>query len=185
MAFKSLDEQLREPDLLLVDFAKLEHPKQAWLALQAVHAFRAKVCACGRRNRKHISDNSLNPPTAPNNKNDGRRPQPWHAGDAKAVLALAAELNAALPSPVDTIDEQLVRTYAYTAAGCFAPLTAALGGWMAQEILKSLTGKFTPLKQWVRKRGFGGTDRHSCLCAHPSPPSPTAVYRRHGGRTGP
>lgn len=34
--------------------------------------------------------------------------------------------------------------------GCLPPLCAVLGGFMAQEALKALTGKFTPLDQWVR-----------------------------------
>lgn len=38
---------------------------------------------------------------------------------------------------------------AFTSRGCFPPLTATLGGIVGQEVLKALTGKYTPLKQWL------------------------------------
>uniref|UniRef100_A0A8C9VAX4 E1 ubiquitin-activating enzyme n=1 Tax=Scleropages formosus TaxID=113540 RepID=A0A8C9VAX4_SCLFO len=48
-----------------------------------------------------------------------------------------------------SIDQDLVRTLSRTAGGCLAPLCAAVGGIASQEVLKALTGKFTPLQQWV------------------------------------
>ncbi|KAL4640255.1 ubiquitin-like modifier-activating enzyme 6 isoform X1 [Arapaima gigas] len=48
-----------------------------------------------------------------------------------------------------SINQDLVRTLSRTARGCFAPLCAAVGGFASQEVLKALTGKFTPLQQWV------------------------------------
>lgn len=50
---------------------------------------------------------------------------------------------------VDSLDEDLIRMISYTCRGCFAPLCAAIGGFVAQEGLKALTGKFTPLNQMV------------------------------------
>jgi len=50
---------------------------------------------------------------------------------------------------VDSIDRNRLQYLAFTAHGCFAPLCAFLGGVVAQEALKALTGKFTPLNQWV------------------------------------
>ena len=38
---------------------------------------------------------------------------------------------------------------AFTSQGCFSPLAASLGGIVGQEVLKALTGKYSPLKQWV------------------------------------
>ena len=51
---------------------------------------------------------------------------------------------------VSSLDEDLLRFMSYTCQGCFAPLCAALGGFMAQEGLKAITGKFAPLSQMVR-----------------------------------
>ena len=43
----------------------------------------------------------------------------------------------------------LVRWLAITARGCLPPLVTAVGGFAAQEAITTLTGKFTPLRQWV------------------------------------
>jgi len=42
-----------------------------------------------------------------------------------------------------------VKQVAYTAEGVFPPLQAFLGGVVGQEVLKAVTGKFSPLFQWV------------------------------------
>lgn len=52
------------------------------------------------------------------------------------------------------MDEKLIRCLAHTASGCLAPLCAAIGGFVAQEGIKALTGKFMPLKQWVSAEKF-------------------------------
>ena len=51
----------------------------------------------------------------------------------------------------DHLDEDLLCQLSFTSQGCFSPLAAALGGVVGQEVLKALTGKYSPLKQWVRK----------------------------------
>ena len=53
------------------------------------------------------------------------------------------------PSQVDKVDKELFATLSYSCRGLLPPLAAAVGGFVAQEVLKALTGKFTPLKQWV------------------------------------
>lgn len=50
---------------------------------------------------------------------------------------------------MEKIDEKLVRSLSETCQGSLAPLCATLGGFVAQEALKAVTGKFTPLNQWV------------------------------------
>jgi hypothetical protein len=50
---------------------------------------------------------------------------------------------------VDKVDKELFTTLSYSCRGLLPPLAAAVGGFVAQEVLKALTGKFTPLKQWV------------------------------------
>ena len=37
---------------------------------------------------------------------------------------------------------------ALTAAGSVNPVCAFIGGFVAQEIVKAITGKFTPISQW-------------------------------------
>lgn len=50
----------------------------------------------------------------------------------------------------DQLDGKLLSQLAFTSRGCFAPLAASLGGIVGQEVLKALTGKYSPLKQWVQ-----------------------------------
>lgn len=56
-----------------------------------------------------------------------------------------------------------------TAQGFLAPLAAAVGGVASQEVLKAVTGKFSPLQQWVRlslvlNLNFGSHVTIVCLC---------------------
>uniref|UniRef100_A0A8C1YAR1 Ubiquitin-like modifier-activating enzyme 6 n=1 Tax=Cyprinus carpio TaxID=7962 RepID=A0A8C1YAR1_CYPCA len=46
------------------------------------------------------------------------------------------------------INQELVRCVSRCARGCLPPLAAAVGGIASQEVLKALTGKFSPLQQW-------------------------------------
>ena len=55
-----------------------------------------------------------------------------------------------LNSQVEVVDEKLMRQFSSSALGSLPPLSAAVGGVVAQEALISLTGKFSPLQQWVR-----------------------------------
>ena len=69
--------------------------------------------------------------------------------DSEKLLSIATQLNAQLSNPIEPLDNEAIINLAYTAQGSFVPLTAAMGGIVAQEVLKALTGKFTPLNQWV------------------------------------
>ena len=50
---------------------------------------------------------------------------------------------------VSCVDEELLRVFAWSCAGTFPPLSTTIGGVVAQEALIAVTGKFTPLRQWV------------------------------------
>ena len=71
-----------------------------------------------------------------------------NAEDAEQMVKLASVVNSRY-KVVESVDERLVRELSWTAAGLFPPLATAIGGLVAQEILISLTGKFSPLRQWV------------------------------------
>ncbi|KAH0627077.1 hypothetical protein JD844_002460 [Phrynosoma platyrhinos] len=47
------------------------------------------------------------------------------------------------------VNEDIVKWLSRMAQGSLAPLTAALGGVASQEVLKAVTGKFSPLQQWL------------------------------------
>ena len=71
--------------------------------------------------------------------------------DAEKMVKMAKDINSHYKL-VDRVDEKLLSQLSWTAGGLFPPLATAVGGLVAQEALISLTGKFSPLRQWVRKR---------------------------------
>jgi len=58
---------------------------------------------------------------------------------------------------VDGLDEKLLQFFSWSCMGTFPPLVAAVGGVVAQEALVAVTGKFTPLHQWVRDNKTGSS----------------------------
>ncbi|KAH8233186.1 hypothetical protein KR026_005182 [Drosophila bipectinata] len=72
----------------------------------------------------------------------GALPRPWNEEDAQAFLALCRENS-------KDIDEKLVLQFAKICSGNTCPLDAAVGGIVAQEVLKACSGKFTPIYQWL------------------------------------
>lgn len=47
------------------------------------------------------------------------------------------------------VNASIVQWLSWTARGFLPPLAAAVGGIASQEVLKAVTGKFSPLCQWV------------------------------------
>ncbi|OSX60314.1 hypothetical protein POSPLADRAFT_1066666 [Postia placenta MAD-698-R-SB12] len=69
-----------------------------------------------------------------------RLPRPRNAEDAAALIALAKKLDA-------DADEKVLTELAYQATGDVTPLAAVIGGFVAQEVLKACSAKFTPMVQ--------------------------------------
>lgn len=120
MKFKSLEDSLQSPELFISDFAKFDRPAQLHLAFQAVDIFTEK------------------------NK---RLPIPRNENDANEVLEIVKELNKKLADPVE-INDKLIKEVSYQARGDLSPMAAFFGGLVAQEVLKSISGKFTPFSQY-------------------------------------
>ena len=120
--FQPLSEQLKMPELLMSDFAKFDRPQQLHLGFQALHEF--------------------------TNKNNGILPRPHSDKDASEVFKYAQALAGDGGDRVD-LDETLLRELSYQARGDLAPMAAFFGGLAAQEVLKSVSGKFHPIVQWV------------------------------------
>ncbi|CEP19174.1 hypothetical protein [Parasitella parasitica] len=117
--FKSFEESLTKPEFLISDYAKFDRPMQLHLAFQALSKFVEK---------------------------NGRYPKPRNEQDAAEVF----EETKALVSTVDEkpeLDEKLIKELAYQSYGELAPMVAVFGGLAAQEVLKSVSGKFSPIHQ--------------------------------------
>ena len=120
--FQPLSGQLKMPDLLMSDFAKFDRPQQLHLGFQALHEFASR--------------------------NNGILPQPYSDKDASEVFKYAQALAGDGGDRVE-LDETLLRELSYQAQGDLAPMAAFFGGLAAQEVLKSVSGKFHPIVQWL------------------------------------
>ncbi|KAK7116491.1 ubiquitin-like modifier-activating enzyme 6 [Littorina saxatilis] len=121
-SFKSLAEQLKSPNLLMSDLSKFSAPANIHLAFQALHAFCGEV---------------------------GSLPLPWCTNSSDRLLALAQEINEKMTNKLEEVEEKIIRCVSHTSSGCLAPMCAAIGGFVAQEGLKAITGKFMPLNQFL------------------------------------
>ena len=120
--FQPLSGQLKMPDLLMSDFAKFDRPQQLHLGFQALHEFASR--------------------------NNGILPRPYSDKDASEVFKYAQALAGDGGDRVE-LDETLLRELSYQAQGDLAPMAAFFGGLAAQEVLKSVSGKFHPIVQWL------------------------------------
>lgn len=119
--FQPLAEQLKEPELMISDFAKFDRPQQLHLGIQALHQFR---------------------------DTEASLPRPHNDPDAKQVLELTRKIAKDVGVDVD-LDEKLITELSYQAQGDLSPMAAFFGGLAAQEVLKAISGKFSPIKQWL------------------------------------
>ena len=120
--FQSFSEQLQNPEHMMSDFAKFDRPQQLHFGFQALHSF---------------AEN-----------HGGELPKAHNEADASEVLKMAMDLASNASEPVE-LDEQLIRELSYQARGDLSPMAAFFGGLAAQEALKSVSGKFHPIKQWM------------------------------------
>jgi len=120
--FEPLGKQLAKPELLISDFAKFDRPQQLHVGFQALHAFAEQ--------------------------HDGELPRAHNESDAAEVLKLAEGLASQGDEKVE-LDEKLIKELSYQARGDLTPMAAFFGGLAAQEVLKSVSGKFHPIVQWL------------------------------------
>ncbi|OCU00116.1 hypothetical protein XELAEV_18005901mg [Xenopus laevis] len=120
-SFETLEKQLENPTYLTVDFSKPEAPLNIHTAMLALDYFQEK---------------------------HNRLPNIGCLLDAEEMQKLAESVTEVLKSK-PLLDDNLVKWLSWTAQGLLTPLAAAMGGIVSQEILKAVTGKFSPLQQWV------------------------------------
>src|SRR5271156_2032813 len=121
MDFQPLSEQLEKPTFMVSDFAKFDRPQQLHFGILALREFA---------------------------KHQGSMPRPHNEADAKEVVAIATKLAKDNEAEVE-IDEKLLTELSFQAQGDLSPMAAFFGGLAAQEVLKSISGKFTPIFQWL------------------------------------
>uniref|UniRef100_T1KIL5 E1 ubiquitin-activating enzyme n=2 Tax=Tetranychus urticae TaxID=32264 RepID=T1KIL5_TETUR len=118
--FKSFRESRKKPECLISDFAKMERPQQLHVAFQVLHKFIKK--------------------------ND-RYPYSWNKHDADEFVELARKFISKHNLEMD-VDVDLISKFSFLAKGNVGPVTCFLGGFVAQEVIKACSGKFSPLSQY-------------------------------------
>lgn len=116
---KPLRESITAPEFLMSDFAKFDRPPTLHIGFQALSLFRSK---------------------------NSRLPKPRNPADAETLVQLAKEVAAQAKFEGD-LDEKVLTELAFQAAGDLGPVNAVIGGFVAQEVLKACSGKFSPLYQ--------------------------------------
>ncbi|CAF0731325.1 unnamed protein product [Didymodactylos carnosus] len=124
MQFKSFSQSLSEPEMSICDFAKMYMPANLHLAFQALSAYRVKY-------------NGL--------------PKPWDDNDAEKFYELTKEINCKTPDkPItDELNKHVMHLFSKICTGDLCPIQAVIGGIAAQEVMKAVTGKFKPIKQFL------------------------------------
>lgn len=118
--FKPISSAIREPEFVMSDFAKFDRPQQLHVGFEALHAF---------------------------TQAQGRLPRPMNEEDATVLVASAKAFVEKEKLDVE-IDEKLIKELSFQARGDLSPMAALFGGLTAQEVLKAVSGKFHPIKQW-------------------------------------
>ena len=122
LSFNSLESQLAQPDILLADYVKFDSKLLNFVCVLALQNFKKTAKRCPK------SDN---------------------VEDFEDLLNIAYAINDKLETNLETFDKDTLRSLWKTGQGSFAPLCAAVGGISAQEVLKAVTGKFSPIQQWL------------------------------------
>lgn len=119
--FKSFEDVYRAPEIVLTDFAKVDAGFQLHILSWALSEFKL------RYKQLPLSD-SLE--------------------DTQNLAQIAREI-ASLHFSTVAVDESLVKLLGRCAAAEIAPMTSFIGGVAAQEVLKSCSGKFSPIQQFM------------------------------------
>ncbi|SCU79365.1 LAMI_0A08504g1_1 [Lachancea mirantina] len=125
MKFKSLQDSLSQPEFLFSDFAKFDRAGQLHLGFQALSVFQSR--------------------------HQGQLPRVQNEEDANEIVQLTTGLAAQEPDVLSgaEINTDLIKQLSYQARGDIPGVVAFFGGFVAQETLKAVSGKFTPLKQYM------------------------------------
>eukprot|EP00762_Andalucia_godoyi_P003411 ANDGO_06581.mRNA.1 Ubiquitin-activating enzyme E1 1 len=131
MHFLPFSESAKNPETLICDFSKMEAPRHLHVAYLALAEYK--------------------------NVHGGSLPAPHTLSHTQDFIEIAKRVNAEL-HVVESLDVVLLEKFARTAAGALNALAAFIGGFTAQEVLKAVSGKFGPLRQWIYFDAFEAFD---------------------------
>uniref|UniRef100_A0A1B6D3R9 E1 ubiquitin-activating enzyme n=1 Tax=Clastoptera arizonana TaxID=38151 RepID=A0A1B6D3R9_9HEMI len=119
--FKPINEAFKNPEFLITDFAKFDYPITLHIAFYALQKF-IKI--------------------------NGRVPKPWNKADGEEFINLAKLTNIELGLNSE-LNIELLEKFSKVCAGNLCPINAAIGGIVAQEVMKACSGKFSPIFQFL------------------------------------
>lgn len=121
--FKSISASLREPEFVQSDFAKFDRPPLLHVGFEALSAYA---------------------------QSQGRLPRPMNDEDATVLIGSVKAFveKEKVDVEIGENEEKVIRELSYQAQGDLNPMAALFGGLAAQEVLKAVSGKFNPIKQW-------------------------------------
>jgi len=122
ISFKPLKDSLKAEETILTDYGKFDRPAQIQTAFLTLSDYI----------QKHK-----------------RHPRPWSEEDAKEFVSMSSEGLAKEHLPDVEPNVEILSLFAKICSGNVSPMAASLGGLMAQEVLKAVSGKFMPVKQWL------------------------------------
>jgi ubiquitin-activating enzyme E1 len=121
--FKPIDMAIEEPDYLISDYTKIQDNDTIHIAFQTLSEFKKK--------------------------NNNQSPKPWNKTDSAEFINIAESLiNNSLKKPFQYLNKQLLELFSFVCAGNLCPLNSVIGGMIAQEAIKAVTGKFHPIVQY-------------------------------------
>ncbi|KAG0351645.1 hypothetical protein BGZ54_003158, partial [Gamsiella multidivaricata] len=88
---------------------------------------------------------------------NGRLPQSSNQGDLDAMLKFRDERLKSAQVDGAFVDDDLIKTLVATVSAEISPVCAIVGGFLAQDILKTLSGKDAPLLNYFLYNGTEGT----------------------------
>ncbi|XP_052753452.1 ubiquitin-like modifier-activating enzyme 1 [Galleria mellonella] len=123
--FKPLKESFKNPEFVITDFGKFDYPQQLHVAFATLHKYQ---------------------------ESEGSLPKPWCDADAAKFINYAKSLvkdQEIFKDGEIELNTELLETFSKVSSGDLNPMNAAIGGVVAQEVMKACSGKFHPIVQWL------------------------------------
>ncbi len=79
-------------------------------------------------------------------KENGDLPRPWNKEDAEQFVEISKKLSS---QALDESQVAFLTRVAFTSRGRLVGNDSALGGFVAQEVVKAIGQKYSPADQWV------------------------------------
>lgn len=155
LSFKPLKESIKNPEFLITDFGKMDYPQQLHVGFAALHKFQA---AEGRLPKPWCDADVSKFMVVVESIVQGE--ELFKKGEIDINKELLETFCKVRVEPINNsliiamylnhvIHWYLTIKFSQVSAGDLNPMNAAIGGVVAQEVMKASSGKFHPIVQWL------------------------------------